>query len=388
MKVTFFSNFLNHHQLPFCLAMDELTDHQFTFVATAPIPQERLELGYEDLNKKYPFVVTTYEHQEGVKKAMALSRQSDLVIIGSAPERYIKDRVRSGKVTFKYSERLHKLGLSLKTLPRTLIMGWYRHGRYQKYPVYMLCASAYTAGDCAKFGNYINRAYKWGYFPEIKEYDLDALFEKKKHDKVSLLWCGRLIDWKHPEAGILVAQRLKAAGYNFELNIIGNGSMFDTLSAMIENLNLQDCVHLLGAMSPDQVREHMEKANIYLFTSDFNEGWGAVLNEAMNSGCAVVASHAIGSVPFLLRNERNGMVYPDGDIDRLYDCVEQLIKNPNKQKDMGRNAYETLHGQWNATTAANRLLQMTEQILDHGSCDLFENGPCSKAEILSNDWFS
>lgn len=388
MKVTFFSNFLNHHQLPFCLAMDELTNHQFTFVATAPIPQERLELGYEDLNKKYPFVVTTYEHQEGVKKAMALSRESDLVIIGAAPERYIKDRVRLGKVTFKYSERLHKLGLSLKTLPRTLIMGWYRHGRYQKYPVYMLCASAYTAGDCAKFGNYIDRAYKWGYFPEIKEYDLDALFEKKKHDKVSLLWCGRLIDLKHPEAGILVAQRLKAAGYNFELNIIGNGSMFDTLSAMIENLNLQDCVHLLGAMSPDLVREQMEKANIYLFTSNFIEGWGAVLNESMNSGCAVVASHAIGSVPFLIRNGENGMIYPYGNIDRLYNCVEQLIKNPDRQKDMGRKAYETLHGQWNATTAAQRLLQMTEQILDHGSCDLFENGPCSKAELLSNDWFS
>lgn len=51
-------------------------------------------------------------------------------------------------------------------------------------------------------------------------------------------------------------------------------------------------------MKASEVRSYMEKADIYLFTSDFNEGWGAVLNESMNSGCAVVASHAIGSVPF------------------------------------------------------------------------------------------
>ncbi len=52
---------------------------------------------------------------------------------------------------------------------------------------------------------------------------------------------------------------------------------------------------MLGAMSPDKVRAYMERADVFLFTSDFNEGWGAVLNESMNSGCAVVASHAMVS---------------------------------------------------------------------------------------------
>ena len=78
---------------------------------------------------------------------------------------------------------------------------------------------------------------------------------------------------------------------------------------MIREKKLEDCVHMLGAMSPDEVRKHMEQANIFLFTSDRNEGWGAVLNEAMNSGCAVVASHAIGSVPYLIKNGNNGYIY-------------------------------------------------------------------------------
>ena len=36
------------------------------------------------------------------------------------------------------------------------------------------------------------------------------------------------------------------------------------------------------------------------------EGWGAVVNEAMNSGCAVVADHMIGAAPWLIRQGENG----------------------------------------------------------------------------------
>lgn len=63
-------------------------------------------------------------------------------------------------------------------------------------------------------------------------------------------------------------------------------------------MNLNDYVTFTGPVQSDKVRGFMERAGIFLFTSDRQEGWGAVLNESMNSGCAVVASHAIGSVPF------------------------------------------------------------------------------------------
>lgn len=48
---------------------------------------------------------------------------------------------------------------------------WLHHGRFQRYPLYMLCASVYTATDCYIFGNYKRRTYKWGYFPEVKCYE-------------------------------------------------------------------------------------------------------------------------------------------------------------------------------------------------------------------------
>ena len=48
----------------------------------------------------------------------------------------------------------------------------------------------------------------------------------------------------------------------------------------------------------------MEESEIYLVTSDRKEGWGAVVNEAMNSGCAVVADHMIGAAPWMIRQRR------------------------------------------------------------------------------------
>ena len=203
----------------------------------------------------------------------------------------------------------------------------------------------------------------------------------------SILWVARLIEWKHPDASIRVAERLRNDGYRFKLNLIGSGVMAQEIGQSIRDKGLTDCVEMLGAMKPEQVREHMEKAEIFLFTSDFNEGWGAVLNESMNSGCAVVASHAIGSVPFLIRDGVNGLIYKNGDIDDLYDKVKYLLDNPEKRMEIGRQAYKTLKEEWNAENAAHRFLKIVKAIQSgNPHPDLYTDGPCSKAEKLKNNW--
>lgn len=395
MKVAFFSNYLNHHQLPFCLAMDRLTNGHFTFVATMPVPEARLALGYHDMNKEYPFVLTTYDNPENAQEALMLALDSDVVITGSAPEMYTKLRTERNRLTFRYSERIFKKGLLHLKTPHTLASMVKHHTQYRNKPLYMLCASAYTAYDFGLVGAYHNKSFKWGYFPEVKRQDIDQLMQKKsslslaglKHPDVSILWVGRLIGLKHPEAAIQVAEKLKQNNFSFDVQIIGNGEMEEQLQQIIRAKQLDNCVHMLGAMSPEAVREYMEASDIFLFTSDFNEGWGAVLNESMNSGCAVVASHAIGSVPFLIQDGVNGFTYKNGDFNSLYSHVERLIRESELREKLGRNAYQTLAGQWNAEVAAERFLQLTQVLLEGKSPDLFDEGPCSRAKVLRNGWY-
>ena len=213
MKVTFFSNFLNHHQLPFCLAMCKLTNNNFTFVATERIPQERLDMGYADMNEAYPFVLRAYESEEAEHKAEKLALESDAIITGSAPEKYTVARVEQHKLTFRYSERVYKKGIWRALSPTGSRAMHKKHTIYRKEPLYMLCASAYTAMDFAIQGAYIDKTFKWGYFPEVKRYEVAELMKQKlsatsagwKHPQASILWAGSRIGWKHPDASIELA---------------------------------------------------------------------------------------------------------------------------------------------------------------------------------------
>ena len=201
------------------------------------------------------------------------------------------------------------------------------------------------------------------------------------------MWAGRLIDLKHPEAAILAAKKLKETGTSFSLNIIGTGEMEAKLRSMIAEAGLEEQVHLLGPMQPEQVRRHMETSEIFLLTSDRNEGWGAVLNEAMNSGCAVVASHAVGSVPFLIHHKENGLIYRDGDTDMLFRRIQWLLERPAARETIGKHAYDTLREDWNPEMAVSRLVSLSRAILNgERRPRLFDSGVCSQAEPIPEEW--
>lgn len=196
------------------------------------------------------------------------------------------------------------------------------------------------------------------------------------------------MDWKHPDDAIKVAKLLKDSGYDFHLDMVGTGEMENTLKSMADSMNLNDYVTFTGPVQSDKVRGFMERAGIFLFTSDRQEGWGAVLNESMNSGCAVVASHAIGSVPFLMKNKANGLIYPSGKIEKMFEKVKYLLDNTDEQKRMGEAAYKTIVEEWNAEIAATRIIELSHKILNGEEYpDLYESGPCSKAEIVDDEWF-
>lgn len=384
MKVAFLSNYMCIHQVPFCEAMYQVLGDDFCFIATEEIAKERLSQGYSDLNHAYPFIIRPYEGKQEQQKAQSATDEADVVVIGSAPLEYIQNRLKNKKLTFLYSERLYKTGYQAWKLPVRLWRFWKKFGRHKS--LYLLCASAFTAADFAKTGTFLGKAYKWGYFPPTYHYeDIDTIIESKRPN--SILWVARFLDLKHPEYVIEVARRLREDNYEFQIQMLGSGERWDAIKQMIRDQNLQDCVQLVGAVPAEQVRDYMDAASIFLFTSDRNEGWGAVLNESMNSGCAVVASDAIGSVPFLLQDGENGLCYQSGNVDDLYDKVKTLLEQPQLCRRLGEKAYETVTALWCAEVAVKRLLEFAESLMDDPKQPVqYESGPCSKAEIIKDNW--
>ncbi len=366
MKVTFVSNYINHHQIPFCEAMYAKLGDAYCFIQTEPMEEERVRMGWGAQLDKLPWLKLFYEEESACQK---LIDDSDVVLFGGVEdESYIAKRLAEGKVVVRLSERIYKEGQWKAISPRGLKKKYQDHTRYRKNPVYLLCCGGYVASDFHVVRAYPDKMFRWGYFPEKKIYDIEALLgqkanRRKETGKISLLWAGRFIDWKHPEYAVQVAAKLKQEGYDFSLTMVGGGAMEEELRDMVRAEELEDVVTFAGFQKPEKVREYMEQADIFLFTSDYKEGWGAVLNEAMNSGCAVVANVALGAVPFLIKPEENGLIYPNKNFNAFYENVTKLIQNQDMINMLGKNAYQTITEEWNAEVAANRLVPFLEKLI-------------------------
>ena len=409
MKFTFVSNYINHHQLPMAKKMYEILKEDYAFIETQPMTEERQQLGWGE-DGQIPFVYKYYE-QEALCKQKIL--ESDIVMFGGVDEDdYILERLQLRKPVIRYAERFYKEGRIKAISPRGLRRKYKEHTKYRKAPVYLLCAGAYVALDYDIVCAYPKKKFTWGYFPENRKYGFRELFsskciteetlenfkknltkdflfteekkletekgtnsntkesmesvnqENEKSKTIKLLWAGRMIPWKHPSDVLRLAKDLKKQRDlpKFEITMIGSGILEEDLKKQAKEQGVEDCITFTGSMKPAMVREYMEKSDIYLFTSDYMEGWGAVMNEAMNSGMCVVANAGIGAAHSLIHSGENGLLYPNGEYESFLSHVKGLMLEEETRLSMGAKAYRTIQEKWNPDYAAEQLLALSKAI--------------------------
>ena len=379
MKLTFLTNIVNHHQIPLADEFYKLLGNGYTYVAFEPLPDWLKRGGYQEIER--PYVLRAYEDEKYLQKVYELVMLSDAVIIGSASDNYVLGRIKAGKLTFRYSERWFKSKPWYLSGPRAWVNFYKNHWRFRNRPLYMLAASAYTANDVYAIGAYKEKVYKWGYFtevPERSEVEAPELGVSTSESIPHIMWCSRFLKLKHPELPIQLAARLKSSGYKFVLNMYGGGEELESTKALAQELNVEDVLSFCGNFPNQEILAAMRSHHIFLFTSDKNEGWGAVLNESMSNGCAVVASNRIGATPFLVKDGENGLIFESENLDSLYKNVKSLLDDEDLRKRLSVNAYRTMAEIWNPRNAAVRFLHLVEN-LQKGMDTTFEEGPCSKA---------
>lgn len=377
MKIAFFSNFLNHHQVNVADELYKMPGVDYFFVETVRMPQWLLNSGYPDLSDR-PYVIKAWNSSKERNEATKLALEADVAMFaGHEVLEYEVARSKKGKLTFDVSERWLKKGWINVLSPRLIINQWYYHTVFKNKPVYKLCSSAYAAKDQYRLFSYKNRCFKWGYFTVVPDLDLDIIDNKFK-GKIKMMWCARFLKWKHPELTIELAKNLKEKKYSFCIDMYGSGTEYDNILNLINHYDLNDVVKLCGNVPNAQILQEMKLHDIFIFTSDHNEGWGAVANEAMSSGCLLVGADAIGSIPFLVRDKFNGCIFKSNNIASLVKTIEWAIKHPIESRQMAKNAYLTIKDIWSAHNASKKLLQLISDIQNKKKCSVTE-GPCSEA---------
>lgn len=376
-ELCFFVNYLNHHQVLVADLLYEKLGSQFCFVATRPVEPAQMKGGIDFSNREYCIIAP--KNNESREYALRLARESETCVFGADSLEYAIERAKHNPqgLSIERGERWLKHGI-INVFSPAFLKWWFSYQKYfRKANFYRLCNSAYASSDMKKVHAYSDRCYKWGYFTKVDRQLAYKEVDSKSH-QVNILWCARFISLKHPELAILLAKRLKDNKFDFHLDMIGEGMELNKIKSMVQSLNLTERVSFLGNLSNEQVYDQMYKHDIFLLTSDRNEGWGAVANEAMSNGCVLVGADEVGSIPYLVIDNVNGMIFKSCNIDSLYEKVLYLINNPKERERMSKAGMKSMREMWSPENASSSLLEFIES-LHKKEIPSILYGPCSKA---------
>lgn len=372
-------------------------DTDFVFIQTQEMEAERRQMGWSVDTASVPYLHLLYKEEDWCRKRIM---ESDVTLFGwTGREDIVQPRLRAGLPSIRVSERIYREGQWRALSPRGLVAKYHEHIRYRNAPVYLLCAGAYVASDFALIHAYPGKMYKWGYFPPLRLYEGEQYPEgplslkesgaestlqsgKSSGEAIRLLYAGRFLPLKHPEFALRLAGELHAQDIPFHLDMAGAGEMEEELRRMASEEKVTDRVSFPGFQKPSAVRDLMEKADVLFFTSNYLEGWGAVLGEGMNSGCGVVAGTQCGAAPYLVRNGVNGLLYNGEDYEQFRQAAMQMITNREERRRMGLAAYHTIRDLWNADVAARRLRDFAGCIAEGRHYEAPAEGPMSPAPVI------
>lgn len=363
----------------------------FKFFGTdkEPIPAMKI-MGAENLHNEKPYFININDSSEAAALADAWAMNADVAIVGcSNCYRFIDVRFKAGdKLTFKLRERIFKSGYfdennhkQQKKIAEIV--------KYKDNNLFFLAAGTFAPYDLASVGIDEKKIIKWGYFPNTSTKAYIAL--KRSYDNpIKLIWVGRFVPEKHPLNAIIATKFLLEKGYNLTLSLIGYGEQEDLLKKYVADNKLMENVLFLGAMNEHQIRQQLQQSHIFLMTSDYEEGWGVVVNEAMSEGCIPIVSYATGASQMLIDKNNYGQLFFHNNIDDLVEKTEAVIKNKNSLSNYSENAYNLISNEWNAENAVERLIKIINSLEKGLPLPTYNSGPCGKitlykdAENISN----
>jgi glycosyltransferase involved in cell wall biosynthesis len=157
------------------------------------------------------------------------------------------------------------------------------------------------------------------------------------HGRHVLLFVGRFVQEKGLQY-LLKAFKQLPQDLRVSLLLIGRGEDEKILKKIIETQQLQN-VFIIDYVPNEKLIEYYAIADIFILpsitTDTFKEPWGIVLNEAMNQGCPVIATNAVGAaVGGLVQHGKNGLIVPERDSQALTNAIIEILSNREKLQHM------------------------------------------------------
>lgn len=172
-----------------------------------------------------------------------------------------------------------------------------------------------------------------------------------------LFACGRLNFGKGHDQLLRAIRLLRDQGVDARLRIAGydDGSGFRAeLERLINELNLGECVELLGALSEPAVKQELEQAHLFALVSRSDE-LGVATMEAMAMCLPAVASRT-GGVAEMIDDGVDGILV-ESDPAVIAAALARILRDPELARGMGQAGRRKIERKFHSGISAATLLR-------------------------------
>jgi colanic acid/amylovoran biosynthesis glycosyltransferase len=183
-----------------------------------------------------------------------------------------------------------------------------------------------------------------------------------------LLSVGSLVWVKGYEYALLSVRRLLDSGLSVQFDIVGVGPERQRILYTVHDLGLVEHVHLLGKLSPTEIREQLASADAFLLSS-VSEGISNAVLEAMASGLPVVTTDC-GGMREVLRDGIEGFVVPVRDVNAMAEALRRIAADEELASRLARAARQRVECELNLKEQSKQFLQLYAHLVEGsaGAC--------------------
>jgi glycosyltransferase involved in cell wall biosynthesis len=171
-----------------------------------------------------------------------------------------------------------------------------------------------------------------------------------------IICVGRLTPAKGQHLLLDAVARLVALGRSVRLRLVGDGVDRASLERHAAELRLGGACVFEGGVNQDRIRELYGQADCLCLAS-FAEGIPVVLMEAMAMEIPCLSTHITG-IPELIRSGRDGLLVAPSDVDGLVSALSELMDNPERRRELGRQGRLRVTEQYDLATNVRRLARI------------------------------
>lgn len=192
---------------------------------------------------------------------------------------------------------------------------------------------------------------------------------------------GRLVEKKGIEYAIRAIAEVAKVYPNVEFNIIGDGELKERFLQIIQELNVEDKVHLKGWRNQKEIISILDETHIFVApsvtASDGNQDAPVnTLKEAMAMGLPVIGT-LHGGIPELVEDSVSGFLVPERDEKAIAQKLIYLIEHPEIWQQMGLSGRKKVETSYDTDKLNSELVEMYQHILDENLYSKEEEKPLS-----------